>query len=228
MLLCMCFYPRFFEPPVQHGSLHMRPSTRPDVPAAVSEPRVLPLADDPLDLSQRQIRELARDLLADVIGTSGVEVVCDAVKGYGMPLEGPSGGSRGNSEEPPQRKYFGDGNNKTKKAAKKQKGLKVGRDHPDYEDPVESDDPLVAAANLMLDALDLWDVLAGETAVEITRRTREMPVLRKGGWEVVRELVLGWEAEAARKKASAAAGGELSRHFQVSTAPPPAASPSKA
>ncbi|GAA5881843.1 hypothetical protein JCM3774_003054 [Rhodotorula dairenensis] len=216
MLISMCFYPCFFEPPVQHGNVSMRPATRPDAPAAASESRVLPLADDPLVLSQRQIRELARDLLADVIGTSGVEVVCDAIKGYGMPLDGPSGSSsRADSEEPPKHKYFG------KTTTKKKAKLRLGRDHPDYEDPVESDDPLVAAANLMLDALDLWDVLAGETARDLTRRTREMPVLRKGGWEVVHELVLGWEAEAARKKECASVGANpaplsLLRYFKPS------------
>jgi hypothetical protein len=37
------------------------------------------VADDPLVLSQRQIRQLARDLLADVIGTCGIGVVCDGL-----------------------------------------------------------------------------------------------------------------------------------------------------
>ncbi|GAA5977343.1 hypothetical protein JCM10908_004946 [Rhodotorula pacifica] len=199
MLLSMCFFPLFFKPPFQLGSASMRPSTRPNPSAAAAaQSRILPLADDPLILSQRQIRELARDLLIDVIGTSGIEVVCDAIKGYGMPLVG-SARSRADSEEPPTAggKYFG---------KKKKGGDKLGRDHPDFEEPVESDDVLAQAANLMLDAPDLWEVLAGTTAIDRQLRTSEQPILETGGWEVVRELVYGWEAEAARKKASAASG----------------------
>ena len=197
MLLSMCFFPLFFKPPVQHGSANMRPSTRPELSAASSQPRILPLADDPLVLSQRQIRQLARDLLADVIGTCGIEVVCDAIKGYGMPLaEGGGSASRADSEEPSTHKYFG------KKQKGKKSSSKLGQDHPDFETPVDSDDPLAAAANLMLDAPDLWELLAGTTAVKRWLRTSEQPVLDTGGWEVLRELVRGWEAEAIRKKAA--------------------------
>lgn len=197
MLLSMCFFPLFFKPPVQHGSASMRPSTRPELSAASSQPRILPLADDPLVLSQRQIRQLARDLLADVIGTCGIEVVCDAIKGYGMPLaEGGGSASRADSEEPSTHKYFG------KKHKGKKSSSKLGQDHPDFETPVDSDDPLAAAANLMLDAPDLWEVLAGTTAVKRRLRTSEKPVIDTGGWEVLRELVRGWEAEAIRKKAA--------------------------
>lgn len=197
MLLSMCFFPLFFKPPVQHGSATMRPSTS----ASSSTPRIVPLADDPLVLSQRQIRQLARDLLADVIGTCGIKVVCDAIKGYGMPLAGgssaSSGGSRADSEEPPAHKYFG---------KKQKKNAKIGHDHPDFETPVDSDDPLAAAANLMLDAPDLWEVLAGTTAVKRRLRTSEQPVLDTGGWEVLRELVRGWEAEAIRQKKAGESG----------------------
>ncbi|KAG0653564.1 hypothetical protein C6P46_002481 [Rhodotorula mucilaginosa] len=213
MLLSMCFFPLFFKPPVQHGSATMRPSTS----ASSSIPRIVPLADDPLVLSQRQIRQLARDLLADVIGTCGIGVVCDAIKGYGMPLaEGGGSVSRADSEEPPAHKYFG------KKQKGKKSGANLGQDHPDFETPVDSDDPLAAAANLMLDAPDLWEVLAGTTAVKRRLRTSEQPVLDTGGWEVLRELVRGWEAEAIRKKKAGESGVEppaplsLLRYFKPS------------
>jgi hypothetical protein len=223
MLLSMCFFPLFFKPPVQHGSATMRPSTS----ASSSIPRIVPLADDPLVLSQRQIRQLARDLLADVIGTCGIGVVCDAIKGYGMPLaEGGGSVSRADSEEPPAHKYFG------KKQKGKKSGANLGQDHPDFETPVDSDDPLAAAANLMLDAPDLWEVLAGTTAVKRRLRTSEQPVLDTGGWEVLRELVRGWEAEAIRKKKAGESGvGQslrksifdvVSAHEPANCAEPPA------
>ncbi|BGP56778.1 hypothetical protein JCM8202v2_004408 [Rhodotorula sphaerocarpa] len=197
MLLSLCFFPLFFRPPVQASHAAARPSARPASSSAKSSSsRIAPLADDPLVLSQRQIRELARDLLADVIGTSGVEVVCDALKGYGMP-----------EREYPSEDLLADQVTATKRGGggkyfKKKSKLKLGEDHPDYEEPVEADDPLSASSNRLLEADDLWEVLAGGMARTPRLRTAESPVLDTGGWEVIRELVHGWEAEAERKRGS--------------------------
>lgn len=193
MLLSLCFFPFFFRPPVQSTNASMRAPRRPRAPLKAASGRITAHADDPLIVSQRQIRQLARDVLADVIGTNGVEVVCDAIKGYGIPERNLGADARLGSEEPvkPKGKYF----------QTKQSRLKLGEDHPDFEQPIETEDPLAEAANQILFADDLWDVLAGTTARKAQLRTSEKPMLAVAAWEVLRELVKGWEAEAARKPA---------------------------
>ncbi|BGO93246.1 hypothetical protein NBRC10512_000101 [Rhodotorula toruloides] len=195
LLLSLCFFPLFFKPPEQSSATYARNASRPARPTSTARTRLLTLSDDPIALTHRKIRELAREMLNDVIGTNGAEVVCAAVKGYGLP-ERRKGGE---DEADP----FGLAIESKRKA--KGKG-KAATTDPDYEHPHDSaDDPLAVSADRILGAEDLWDVLAGTVAKVPRLRTRERPVLEVGGWEVVRVLVRGWEDEW-RKKRGAVGG----------------------
>ncbi|GAA6058293.1 hypothetical protein NBRC10513_001801, partial [Rhodotorula toruloides] len=196
LLLSLCFFPLFFKPPEQSSATYSRKAPKPARPNSTARTRLLALSDDPIALTHRKIRELAREMLNDVIGTNGAEVVCAAVKGYGMP-ERRKGGE--DDADP-----FGLAVESKRKA--KGKG-KAATTDPDYEHPHDSaDDPLAVSADRILAAEDLWDVLAGTVARVPRLRMREKPVLEVGGWEVVRVLVRGWEDEWRKKRA--AVGGQ--------------------
>ncbi|GEM10127.1 hypothetical protein Rt10032_c10g4144 [Rhodotorula toruloides] len=191
LLLSLCFFPLFFKPPEQSLATYSRkPSktARPDT--TTTRTRLLALSDDPIDLTHRKVRELTREMLKDVIGTNGTEVVCAAVKGYGMPGRRKSG----QDDADP----FGLAIESKRMATGKGKGPSTD---PDFEHPHDSaDDPLAVSADRILAADDVWDVLAGTVARAPRLRTREKPVLEVGGWEILRVLVSGWEDEWRKKR----------------------------
>jgi hypothetical protein len=206
LLLSLCFFPLSFKPPEQSSATYSRKASKPSRLNPSARTRLVTLGDDPLALTHRKVRELAREMLNDVIGTNGVEVVCAAVKGYGMP-ERRKGGE--DDSDP-----FGLAVESKRKA--KGKG-KAAMTDPDFEHPHDAaDDPLAVSADRILAAEDLWDVLAGTVARVPRLRTREKPVLEVGGWELVRVLVRGWEDEWRTKRA--AVGGQSGAYHHVQTA----------
>ncbi|BGP49895.1 hypothetical protein JCM10450v2_005800 [Rhodotorula kratochvilovae] len=194
LLLSLSLFPLLFKPPEQHSTTVF--SSRSLAKPSHQQPartRLLPRADDPLAVSHRRLRESARELLADAMGAQhGAELVGEAVSGYGMPLRGEAGGAALTAEV-----------EERGPARKKAKGKGKARADAEAEAPHEGDDALTAAANRMLDAPDLWDVLGGTTARKERLRTKERPLLEVGAWELVRVLVKAWEDEAERKERAA-------------------------
>ncbi|GAA6048374.1 hypothetical protein JCM3770_000974 [Rhodotorula araucariae] len=208
LLLSLSLFPLLFRPPEQHSTTVF--SSRSLAKPAREQPartRLLARADDPLVVSHRRLREGARDLLADAMGVQrGGELVGEAVAGYGMPLRGEAGGvalATAEEEEgrgPPRKKAKG------KTVGKARAG--TGATDRRAEAPHDGEDALTAAANRILDAADLWDVLGGTTARKERLRTKERPLLEVGAWDLMRVLVRAWEDEAERKTSAASEQGE--------------------
>ncbi|GAA5914959.1 hypothetical protein JCM6882_001944 [Rhodosporidiobolus microsporus] len=88
MLLSLCLFPLLFKPPTKSANPTFSRRGAPIASSSRSNSAqmgstLLPESDEPLAKSYRKLREQALALLADVVGSSGTEVVCRAMRGAG-------------------------------------------------------------------------------------------------------------------------------------------------
>ncbi|GAA5869857.1 hypothetical protein JCM8547_008091 [Rhodosporidiobolus lusitaniae] len=222
LLLSLTLFPLLFKPPQKSTNPSFARGTASIRTAPTLSSSILPASDEPLEMTNRKVRELARRVVEDVVGTSGVEVVCRAIRGSGVPevekkqeeLE------RGEAETPIEL-----AEEATKSALKGGSGKKPlpslsgPSDGADDEDltPHDEDDALSLSAKRIGQAEDIWDFLAGTTAKKARLRSRDKCVVEGGGWSLVEVLVRGWEEERERKeKARGADGGEADQPTPLS------------
>ncbi|GAA6030361.1 hypothetical protein JCM8097_009072 [Rhodosporidiobolus ruineniae] len=223
MLLALAFFPLLFKPPTKSSNPAFAKSSGSTAVAhagaAATQSSLLPQSDDPTALSHRKVRELARGLLSNVVGASGVEVVCRAIRGSGVPESQAEREGRIAKEEVEAKREeerararmaadgadattSSDAKGKKRAAPPSTKRAAGGADDSDDDDdllPSVEDEAIAAAGKRIGQCEDLWDFLAGSTARKTRVRTREKPVMEIGGWPVLGVLVKGWEEEHDRK-----------------------------
>ncbi|GAA6015991.1 hypothetical protein JCM11491_007136 [Sporobolomyces phaffii] len=215
-VLALCFFPLLFKPPIRISAFARATSSA----SAHSKALLAPFDPDPFHPSHKKLRDEARKVLDDVIATNGADVVCRAIKGYGLPkptstaeLDDPFASSAPSARTRPSdlpltpASYAGGRNPKVVKGKGKGKAREAAaaKAHAsDDEDLASSDtdDALASSAKRIAKSDTLWDVLAGTTAKKPRVWTRERPVV-EGGWEVLRCLVDGWEVESEKKRRAA-------------------------
>lgn len=220
MLLALALCPLLFTPRVKSTNPSFKRNNSAATQGgidAIQESTLQPHSDEPFVLAHRKLREQALAVLQDVTSTSGVEVVCRAMRGSDVP-ETPKETEARLIKEEVKRKEREARRKKDEEdaaAAPAKSGKGVGRkkasqrqqtldddDDSEAEDfgLGESDDPIVEASKRIGQAEDFWDFLAGTTAKKSRLRTRENPVAEAGGWPLLQVLVRGWEDEHARKE----------------------------
>ncbi|GAA5952541.1 hypothetical protein JCM21900_003411 [Sporobolomyces salmonicolor] len=209
-LLSLCFFPLLFKPPTRTSNFAKASSSSSIQPKSL----LSPASDDPFVLTHRKLRADALRVLDNVAATNGVEAVCRAIRGYGMPRPLAAGEAGSEPITPPR-------SSKKDKGKAKEQQPDDGSDLEEDLLPEKGDEPLEASAKRIGRVEDLWDFLAGTTARKPRIRDRERPVM-EGGWEVIDVLVRGWEAERGRKVDAATAGNtspeplSLMRYFKPS------------
>ncbi|GAA5988626.1 hypothetical protein JCM11641_005186 [Rhodosporidiobolus odoratus] len=215
MLLSLCLFPLLYKPPTKSSNPSFAPGVRSTSTVPQPSTALFPESDDPLSPSYQSVRAQALLVLQSVIGTNGMEIVCRAIRGSGLPetrLERLDRQRR--EEEARQAAVKQHAEIEAKRAQLKAEGKKLppirkaaprlvpdleGSEDEDDLRPADEDEPIMTAAKRIGKAEDLWDFLAGTTARKGRLRSRENVMVEGGGWALFGVMVDGWETEHDRK-----------------------------